>query len=529
MIMIIIPPSSYMFRFNKETGKRMLMQKSICFCCPMLLIVIVLLASFPMNVSAKETDRFLDNSDFLQQYEYRAKDNLLRIFLAPIEDGTLEKDYYRVELDADPVIELPVMSIEDAGKEPVTYYCLVDNTLQNNEVIEFEKAVLGTICDQMSGEDQMIVAPLSQLQDSGNVLNNKEQLNKQIEALAFQESDEGLYKGIIEGISRIDSNTELNVHKCMIILSNGVDNTKDGQIRPEVKRQILKAKLPVFSVCMIQSEDANNGNGLDEAKILGSFALQSPGGQSYFPFLDSLEADHVAKSIVGDIKKSAVVSVDTSGLRSQKRNWRLFATYKTPDGSLYGDKMRVYFESATDENRWVFYLVPVAVLALGAVFFYLYRRKKISDGNDGKINEESVGSETNVDNAAFMNDQIMLPGAITPYEGETVSNVPMNTRKLLFTVVGHDHHAYTVEIIEGKRMTLGRNQKSDVVLNPDDRKLSGVHLYIIFVDHVLRVKDAGSKNGTSVNGIPLVEGQEVTIENGQILQVGSYEYRVQFI
>ena len=78
----------------------------------------------------------------------------------------------------------------------------------------------------------------------------------------------------------------------------------------------------------------------------------------------------------------------------------------------------------------------------------------------------------------------------------------------------------------GSSRTLGRNGKSDVILNPKDSALSGLHFELQWDGHVLYLTDCGSTNGTSLTGIPQHPGHWSKVEPGTTLQAGSVRYKV---
>ncbi len=132
-----------------------------------------------------------------------------------------------------------------------------------------------------------------------------------------------------------------------------------------------------------------------------------------------------------------------------------------------------------------------------------------------------------------------LPNSIRPDEKNQViiseekqkSQSVMNnseTRTVTFSVVGHDQLSFPLEIEKGRDLSMGRDTRADLILNKDDRKLSGVHCIIRLEDEGLHVKDAGSRNGTAVNGVPLTSNSMILLKEGDILHAGEYDYRVSF-
>jgi pSer/pThr/pTyr-binding forkhead associated (FHA) protein len=72
--------------------------------------------------------------------------------------------------------------------------------------------------------------------------------------------------------------------------------------------------------------------------------------------------------------------------------------------------------------------------------------------------------------------------------------------------------------VDRERLTVGRDPESDIFLN--DMTVSRTHAVIERKDNVVTVKDAGSLNGTYVNG-KVVES--ATLENGDAVQIGTFQ------
>ena len=114
------------------------------------------------------------------------------------------------------------------------------------------------------------------------------------------------------------------------------------------------------------------------------------------------------------------------------------------------------------------------------------------------------------------------------YSGTGADVSGQDERKIALQVVaiGHPEIHFELWLPEGREVTVGRDDSAEVQLNPGDRKLSGVHFYAFLENGTLRVRDAGSTNGTSVDGVPLSRGQQMMMESGQTLWAGSYRYRI---
>ena len=81
----------------------------------------------------------------------------------------------------------------------------------------------------------------------------------------------------------------------------------------------------------------------------------------------------------------------------------------------------------------------------------------------------------------------------------------------------------------GGSRTLGRNSKSDIILNARDTSLSGLHFELQWDGRVLYLTDCGSTNGTSLTGIPQRPGRWSHVDSGSTIQAGSTRYKVKIM
>ena len=168
-----------------------------------------------------------------------------------------------------------------------------------------------------------------------------------------------------------------------------------------------------------------------------------------------------------------------------------------------------------------------AVLVL-LIFILLFRRKKpgpIPDGPDKDNEEDSKKAEINPDDSTDGTNA----DTTSPTPRSFDDNTKNQSRTVVFTAVGHEKLSFTLVMEENRELTLGRDDRADLILNPKDKKLSGVHCVVLCDGDALHVKDAGSTNGTFVNGVPLQGGSSFRMSDGDTLRVGDYEYRIRFV
>ncbi|MGM9605208.1 MAG: FHA domain-containing protein, partial [Faecousia sp.] len=95
-------------------------------------------------------------------------------------------------------------------------------------------------------------------------------------------------------------------------------------------------------------------------------------------------------------------------------------------------------------------------------------------------------------------------------------------------LVPQDHPAGVVEFTIGvnESVTLGRNQRADIVLSETDRALSSLHFELQWDSRVLHLRDRKSTNGTALNGVPLRPEVWARVENKAAIQAGATRYTV---
>jgi hypothetical protein len=72
--------------------------------------------------------------------------------------------------------------------------------------------------------------------------------------------------------------------------------------------------------------------------------------------------------------------------------------------------------------------------------------------------------------------------------------------------------------LDRPRLVIGRDPESDIFLN--DMTVSRAHAVVFSDEHGVRVADAGSLNGTYVNG---AVAEEALLSDGDVLQIGTFQ------
>lgn len=497
----------------------------------------VFLFSVCLNVYAA------DQNYFLQQY--RTAPGCLQLDCSALEGA--KPEMFTAELGGQ---EIPVTALDTVEAENLgtTVYCLVDiSGSMHAEQMEYAQNVLRALAAQMRETDHLVIGTLGNQLTHSNLLSTKEEMEEAISALAADShEDTNLYAGIVESLHFLTTDTSVDARRCLMILSDGEDDQKSGITQNEADKAVQASGVPVYTVATLRNAPTQAQQ--EYAKILGSFARLSTGGEHFAPQLDDLPAEQVAQRIWEHCKNGLVLTLDTSGFTSEKDELLLRVTY-TEGQTSYADTLTIYTKdllpaeqpeaeptlapapAAEAEPQAGF---PTAVVIIGilvvlaaviaAVVLVQKRKKETKRAAAEKEAEEARRRQEEEERKKQEQQDILLAGNVAepPVQPRTVQGY-----ELLLTAIGYENIVRRLRLPEGKEQTVGRTNKADIVLDASDKRLSGVHCSLSCTNGILRVMDRRSTNGTSVNGVPTVPMGIVIVPNGSVLRMGSYEYRVE--
>lgn len=494
---------------------------------------LLLVLSGAVGILASENGRFLEGC--------REEGGQLSIFCADIVPGEERIDDFKISLGGQ---EMEPVSLEWENEihTPVTYYCLVDvSGSMNEEQMSQTKETLSAIADGLLDGDNMVIGTLGNQTDAGDFLTEPEEIKEAIEALAAGGEDTNLYQGICESIRILESDPGVNPRKCLLILSDGKDDQKTGITKGEAEKAVAEASIPVYTVAVLR--DAPDEEAIDNAKLLGSFARMSAGGAHFAPKLDGITAAEAGTAIRFQRENGFVVTAKLPDTLPDKDEMLLRMVYTSAEGAVYEDTLKLYAEDLTGvfqseeqeadtEERlpepllpepssslspWLIAAIAAAVLLVLAVLTAVHlRKRKRKENPDGRKD----GSEEN--SAAVT---AVTSGEAAPVSGTKERSV--RVLELRLYAIGYSGIGHILRLEEGKEMTVGRNGKADIILDPKDSKLSGVHCEMKWENGKVYIRDMDSKNGTFVNGIPIRTIGRVAVHTGETIRMGSYEYRVE--
>lgn len=534
-----------------------------------LLLTVLMICSFAMmSVSAEAADtgnyNFKDNSDFMQNIQ--TVEDGLKVFCATRPDFPTASDF-RAWMDGESV---DVLSLDSAKDEPVTYLCLVDvsGSIIKEQLMQ-AKQMLDALCDTLDSNDQLMIATLSDKLSMSGYLTDKNEIHSRINNILKTENDTNLYSAIIDCLEELNTNEAVTPRRCLVIFSDGLDDiTADkGTIWAAARDKVLSTRIPVYTMLPRVGDDKS-----ESQKNLASLSTQySVGGEAYFLAENKYTEEKIGKAITADMKDDRVLRLDLTGYSPKEEEFLLAVEYTGTTGNTCGDTLRIVtsvltltgsgsaipgisgessnivlysssgggdivVDNGPDWHVWLKYGVGALCILLAVLVAWLIWKK---NRDEKKKQEEEERQRRQQEEMLRRRAQESAQrggtapvGAVDNWKNApppaTVVPPANGGRPVRFTAVNNQSFNVDMSLAEGREATVGRSSsKSNFVLNRDDAKLSGKHFALMLKNGRLLIRDAGSTNGTAVNGVPL-KGNGMELHSGDTISVGSYQYRVRF-
>lgn len=486
---------------------------------------------------------------------------------------------FNVSLGMDVLAVTGSKTVEEA-QTPVTILFLVDVSGSLDEQrMEDMKTVIRSVAEKLREQDKLCIVAMGDELRASSFMTDREEIQAQIDALSVLKEDTNLYQGIVESLKLLQSEGTAGDTKCLVVLSDGAEDNNYGITREEVNAAIQDSCIPVYTVGI--PKNTENKKQLEDIKVLGSFARVSAGGAHYVPALDGTDYVLAVDGIWGSIMAGQVVTVDISGLSPAGREIYLQVSVKTEESGMVYTGMTVVDsqiisesseaegegdteqEEAENEDTEIMQqeeetnaetggagksAVPlfagIAVLAaviIGILFILLGKKKKKREAvrevsvhpTDGVLenignmqdSEADTGStkaeKADSTKAAGNIKESGMESAVLPYNREESGRAAGLPVQLIRMGIGE---TLTYSLTLGKNLSMGRDMQVSDFAIPEDRGLSGRHCIFHYEQGNLFLEDAGSKNGTYVNGIPIKT--PMRLNKDDVLLIGSYEYRI---
>ena len=430
-------------------------------------------------------------------------------------------------------------------KLPVTIYCLVDTSGSISKFkMKLIRNTLKTISKSMSGGDNMILATVDNTVKESQPLSTAEDREAAIDAIASSNKYTNLYSGIVTGLDRLASATDLNPVRALVVLSDGLDRQDNGMTEQEVSSAIAKTRLPIFTVALIEGYSERSGG-----KVLGSFARSSCGGMHLTTVSEGssgkvnwdASGEAFGQAIWQAVSGGQYLTAELDSLDTTKAELQLTVSYTTANSS-YTDSVTVSTSSVTvpaeetieettvestepevqeSSRSYIWVIAAVVVLAVLAAVVLVVRNKK----KKAVIIPDPPHTEPVDDEPPATKPVDVEPPVTEPAEPADPELLKQHCTVELVDIP-HGEHPCGFSVPMDEQVSFGRNSKSRFIIDREDSKLSGCHFSLVINKNLICVRDEHSTNGTFLNGIRIADSSWTKLESGDKLRAGSREYRL---
>lgn len=529
-----------------------------------LVLCMVLVLSLMLPAGAEEPRSFLHPLMLVD-------DTAVSLVGLPSGGGTVT-----VEVNGATFTDFTVKTLEDAGL-PVTYYCMVDQSTsfsldQRNQ----QRRGISVLSSNLRPEDSLVLAAMGTSLTIGKPLTSQESRTKAIEETVVHQSySTPLHDHIIKTMKAAAQAQQSGSFSCVVLFTDGLDDQQRQNSRQEAMEAVSASGVSLYTVSVMSP--TNDQFVVNNARQMTEFAQASLGGVGCVPALDKADSTRGVEEAIAEITNrvlsSSVIQLNAASLPREGsldvtvtcyfHDTQLSDTISidpvllpplpteppttapattapattvpettVPEITMPETTLPTAKKASNPGNRLFFFalICLLAAAVLIAVSLVLLRRRReeeameqepIFTGDPSKfLPQDDADIHIELD---FFDQKDAAQG-----EPDPVFDLDhrMTTPACRVQLVPEDHPqgALAVTIQANDSVTLGRNNKAQIILNESDTALSGLHLELQWDSRALYLRDRHSTNGTALNGVPLRPDQWTRLENKAVIQAGSVKY-----
>jgi len=509
---------------------------------------------------------------------YQIIENGMQIYLNGDEDVLRNKEGLEIVL-GDMVYSADSVTSFEETKEGVSYLVLVDvSGSVTKQDIEDTKDILTHLVKLKGEEDNLAVLEIRNEIVKTNFQTDEDALLTQVQNIERTSEDTNLYLAVREGLKILSEDKACHQKKCLIIISDGMDDQKNGIIFEDVRDAIKSENIPICTLATPWRGGNVNGENAPD-KVMKSFTENAAGGV-HIRYEDSELDNEAIADVISQFAHSGVVAeISITDFVSNGSDMTLRVDAQAEGDVVQGDscsvpsheiaaaikqqptevvtETEVEVENPEEDpeekqermDKWIYLLIlALGVLVVAVVGIVVYKKKEATKKSE--IFTEDAGQEISGQKESYQENGQELESA----EAEAMATVENNSNQmdydvetptrdgrgategfateraealpkvLLLTLTEIGPKATRVLTAEFEDvLTVGRRKTADLVI-ADDNQVSGMHCELRKDGVKLFLKDLDSTNGTFLNGIPVVE--EVQVCQEDTLYIGAYEYRI---
>ena len=487
---------------------------------------------------------------------YVAEDGVLKLYVNHNQgaDFLVSDDNVKVMFGNNEMVTQKISTLKEENA-PISYKCVVDVSGSMSQArIDEAKEIIKDLANNKKPEDSIAITALGNELIQSEYMTDVTEICKKADYLTLTKEDTNLYYSIVQEIKGLQTTDQINRKKCLIIFSDGADDQATGITKEEAESAVTESHIPVFTVGLLKNKD--NDNSKEMAKILGSFARISSGGEHFAPALGEGSVENIADSIIEKLNCSLVLEESLEDVDVSGKEVVLKVIVSSNEGETAEDSMNVsesdikiihaeqqkniviptptaepiieepvieepVIEEIPEEggvsDGIIMAIIIVLLIALLVIFIFVKRKASQEEAQEEEV-QESVPGENNP-TIGGMEDA----GLTMAPSGFGESKATGKKYKILMVRLGKKAQVtYDIDLYD--TYTIGRSESKCGLALPKDTALSGVHCTLLAKSGKIFIRDEHSTNGTFVNGVPI--SGNFQLNQDDVILLGSYEYRI---
>jgi VWFA-related protein len=458
--------------------------------------------------------------------------------------GSIPSANFSVTIDSKPVRRVSATTYKDAGVPLDIMLCVDLSGSMNGAPLKTMKAAILRFIEEMRNDDRLAILGFHNSADLvTDFSSDKQYLRDKVNNLKTSGSQTALFYGASRGIDALAQKKEGN-GKILLLIGDGKDEDPSKAYKEDdVIEKAKKEGIPIFTIGYSKIDRSYLRCFERISERTGGKFYNSPTDQDleaqYKKLLHQVTNIYLLKNyspIPGDNLEHviAITVTQPSGSRVVTAKFTLDQNVRVVSAS---DTTEVSGSLSTKSDVQSIGRIVLVVLVLGGIIAFLVlrnKKKKAAELEAMRAGEQKKNEEIAAERKKREQVEQKLRDANKPAaQGKIPVNQPVGDKTMIMKP-GESLNAgapakleieFMMGPLAGQRvvvpqngLTIGRRAGNGLTIQ--DETLSGAHAQIYFAAGTFFLKDAGSANGTYLNGRKITEA---ALKNGDMFKFGKSE------
>jgi hypothetical protein len=341
-----------------------------------------------------------------------------------------------------------------------------------------------------------------------------------------------LYEGVLAAQAlAAQGSTDLPMRRAVLVLTDGIDDSRRGYSRDEALQKIARGEAPVLVMALTPAQVSPSQH--DAVRALAQIARASGGDFAQAP---AAKVGDSLKHLLNQMARVHLVTLDCAACPHDGAVRTLQVSVRQRDGSTMTDARELRLLAIPSANAasrageaasaasdppvgpktatrsWQWWVAGLALLGAGAFTGFVWWRRQQQRTRAAAQAAERQQQAAQASAAAIASTRVE-PASPAPLEA------PRPVQDITLDVAARGR----LHLRVGEDTVLGRSRQADVSIE-HDAEASSRHAALYLERGVLMLRDLGSSNGTFLNGTRIARPEP--LHDRDLLLIGRTEMRL---